>query len=267
MKLFALVMCAMLLVGMLAACGDDSDTTSPTSNNQQTTADISGTIMLNVNACVNISFDENGKVLNIMDVDTDGHELLVDYSGYLQTGCADVVKELVQISEGLELLTREFNNIIIKEQPGSTLPSENFLADLAAAAEEAAEIPVDVTVITVADQNADGQINADKAFELLLKALDVETIDLVAQSAEPIEGTYVYVIASSTLSSDYLVDATTGYVYEGTVEDFDYSTEETEPSEEEGEIPTEETTLPVIEESLPEETIENITNPVVEDEE
>ena len=259
-KILALVMCSVLLLGVFAGCNKDSSTNTPTPNNGYTAAEVHGTILLNVNACVNISFDKEGHVVNIQEVDQDGHEILADYAGYLGSSCAEVIKELVEISYNLELLNSEFNHIVIKQLPGAKLPSETFLNDLATAAKEAAEIAVSVTVITEAELDAEGNISAKKAYELLENALNVENFELIVSNEEIVEGVYAFQVEAGTMIGDYLVDAATGYVYEGTIEGALPEGEETEPFE----TPEGEVTQPVAtEETIPENT-EHVPEPSVE---
>lgn len=247
--------CAMLL-SLLAGCNKSQKDETVPSNKNYDVPEITGTILLNANACVEISFDKDGKVLNVQEVDHDGHELLADLSGYLGTPCTEVVKELVTASCDLELLSNEHNHIVIKEKPGSTLPGETFLADLAAAAEEAADIYVTTTVITAAEQDADGNILAKKAYDVLQDALNIDKFSLVESNEELADGVYTFNVVADTLEGIYLVEAATGYVYEGSFETVDPEIEETEAHNEEVEITPTETTAPLADEedTHPQET-------------
>lgn len=259
-KILALTMCFVMLLGILAGCGGKDDTSSSTTpTKDHSVPEIIGTVMLNVNACVDISFDAEGRVLNLLEVDSDAYELLSEYAGYLESSCAEVVKELVELSIDKELLTSDFNNIIIMQRPGAQLPSESFLTDLAAEAEKAADISVNVTVITAADLDEEGNIGADMAYDLLLNTLNVDSFDFFEASEEPIDGTYAYVVSAGAQYGEYLVDIATGYVYEGTVSEFNPVLDETEATAEEGEVSSEtEASQTVEDEVLPEETAADI---------
>ena len=102
-RLLALALCAVMLLGALAGCNKDNTPSNKDNasggNANYDVAEIAGTILLNVNACVEISYDKEGRVLNVQEVDHDGHELLADYAGYLETSCEEVVKELTEISK------------------------------------------------------------------------------------------------------------------------------------------------------------------------
>lgn len=254
-KILALGLCFCLLLGVLAGCGaKDNNETVPVSNDHEV-SEIAGTVLLNVNACVEISFDDEGTVLNVQEVDHDGHELLADFAGYLQMSCKEVVKDLVTASCDLELLTDEFNHIVIKEKPGSKLPGETFLADLAAAAEEAAEIAVSTIIITAQEQDAEGNILAKKAYDVLQSALHVDKFDLVESDETLSDGVYTFQVSAGPIEGIYLVEAATGYVYEGSFETVIPDDEYTEDVEEEGTVPeaTEETQGADVD-SVPEDT-------------
>lgn len=254
-KVLALVLCAVMLLGILAGCNEGGqEATGPATGNNHEVPEIYGTIMLNANACVDISFDKDGKVLNIQEVDHDGSQLLADYAGYLQTSCVEVVKDLVAISCQLELLTSEFNDIVIKQHPGSKLPSETFLEELAKAAKEASEVSVSVMVLTEEDLDAEGNILPKSAYDVLQCALQVDKFDLIDSDEVLVEGVYTFDVVAGNQEGIYLVEAATGYVFEGVIDIEDPDLEETEDWEDEFFVPTVETTEPAQADSLPEDT-------------
>lgn len=265
-KHLALALCAAMVLGVLVGCNtnQNSDTGNAASGQNHTVAEIHGTVLLNANACVNISYDADGKVLNVQEVDNDGRTLIADYTGYLQSACADVVAELVELAVDTELLSTERNDVVIKQAVGAKLPSEDFLTKLADAAAEAVELKLDVTVITEADQDQDGNINADKAYELLEKYVGYEKFDSLISSETIIDGVYSFSITVGTLEGEYLVEAQNGYAYEGTVEDPDAESneidEETEPHIEEEPTATQETEGTTPATTAPKETAEPVAD-------
>lgn len=258
-KILALILCATLLLGVLAGCGNNAPSGDPESTPGTNSGDkydvpeICGTIMLNANACVDISFDKDGKVLNIQEVDHDGSQLLSEYTGYLQTSCVEVVKDLVTISCHLELLNTEFNDILIKQYPGSKLPSETFLEELAKAAEEVSEVSGRVAILTEEDLDAEGNILPKAAYDVLQSSLQVDKFDLIESDELLEEGVYTFNIVAGTLRGVYLVEAETGYVYEGII-DYEDPEQETEDWEDEFFVPTVEATEPAQADPQPEAT-------------
>ena len=274
-KLLALAMCAVMLFCVLAGCNKDADKpNSATSNNStdlggkddHVVPEIVGTIMLNVYACVEIAYDSEGRVLNVQEADPDGHELLADYAGYLQTPCVEVVKELTELSISLEMLNKDFNHIIIKQLPGAKLPTDSFLEDLATAAKEAAsdDLTVAISVVREDELDAEGNISATKAHELIENALFMPDPELIVTNGEIIDGAYAFSIKDGYLEGNYLVDAIYGHVYEG-----DFITEENPAETEPDEIPEEgDVTVPtesVDEPSEPNETVPDPEVPEVEE--
>lgn len=256
-KYLALVLGFVMLFSLLAGCGASNDTPTVPDSNNYDVPEIAGTILLNANACVEISFDKDGKVLNVQEADHDGHELLADFSGYLGVPCAEVVKELVTASCNLELLNNEHNHIVIKEKPGSTLPGETFLTDLATAAEEVADISVFTSVITVQEQDAEGNILAKKAYDVLQNALNIDKFNLVESNEELTDGVYTFHVETNSITGVYLVEAATGYVYEGSLETEYPEIYETEAHEADAEDAATETTAPLTsqEGTQPQETV------------
>ena len=266
-KYLALVLGFVMLFSLLAGCGATNDEPTVPGSNNYDVPEIAGTILLNANACVEISFDKDGKVLNVQEADHDGHELLADFSGYLGVPCAEVVKDLVTASCNMELLNSEHNHIVIKEKPGSTLPGETFLTDLATAAEEASEIYVTTTVITAAEQDADGNILAKKAYDVLQNALNIDKFNLVESNEELTDGVYTFNVEAYNITGVYLVEAATGYVYEGSFETEYPDMNETEAHEANVEDATTETTVPLTseEDTQPQQTASQEETAPIED--
>lgn len=253
-KVLALLLSCVMLLGVLAGCGAGSNQeTPPATGTNHEVPEIVGSFLLNLNGCIEVSFDKDGKVLNLQELDHDGGQLLSDYSGYLQTSCLEVVKDLTAVSVSLELLNNEYHHIVIMERPNSKLPSETFLEDLAAAAKEAAEIFVTATVVTAQELDAEGNVSAKKAYDLLQNALNVEKFTLVDSTEELVDGVYTFEVVAESYDSFFQVEAATGYVYEGSFEYTD--SEETEPYDiDEGLISDIEATQPNSSEAIPEDT-------------
>ena len=254
-KILALVLCCVMLLGVLAGCGESGNQENPpaTGTNHEL-PEIVGSLLLNLNGCVEVAFDKDGKVLNLQELDHDGGQLLSDYSGYLQTSCLEVVKDLTAISVSMELLNSEFHHIVIMERPNSQLPSETFLEDLAAAAVEASDIFVTSTVVTAQELDADGNVSAKKAYDLLQHALNVEKFTLVDSNEELHDGVYSFEVVAESYDGIFLVEAATGYVYEGDIEYIEEDYEDELVNADEEFNPETETTSPVATEKIPEDT-------------
>ena len=78
-KLIALILGAMMLLGMLAGCGKTES--KPTENNAPTVSQepiLSGMLVLNANAAFKISYDQNGMVMELEAANEDGDAIVAD---------------------------------------------------------------------------------------------------------------------------------------------------------------------------------------------
>lgn len=285
-KILALVLSLVLVLGLFAGCGGDildgivgggssnssngstdkNSTPSPTGtpNGMEGTsnANITGMLVLNLNAAVNISYDANGNVVEISGADENGEILATEYEGYSGKPCSDVVCELIANSKLSGHLTEEVNHVAIKQAVGSTSPAENFLEAIKLDAEAAlAEAGSTAKLIVLSTDNldADGWINLESAKALALAYLAIDSFDLLEGTDSPIDGLYSFRITfGSYLDEKVIVNAVTGGVYPGELSDVEYNDEwleeeelTTEPSEDiDAEDPYTQPTDPVEEEVI-----------------
>lgn len=284
-KILALVLSLVLVLGLFAGCGgeildgitgggssnssnsaDKNSTTAPTGAHNgiegTTSANITGMLVLNVNAAVNISYDANGNVVEISGADENGEILATEYEGYNGKPCSDVVCELIANSKLAGHMTEEVSYISIKQAVGSTSPTENFLEAIKLDAEAAlAEAGSTARLIVLSTDNldADGWIDLESAKALAMAYLAIDSFDLLEGTDSPIDGLYSFRITSgSYLDEKVLVDALTGSVCPGDLSDVEYNDvwledEEltTEPTEDtNAEDPEEQPSEPVQDETI-----------------
>ena len=256
-KVFAVLISAAMLLGLLAGCNNagDTNTTGATTDTTQMIDPIaSGMLVLHANGAVNVSYDNDGLVLSIEGADKGGEELIAEYTDYLGESCADVICTLIKRSQNTD--NAEMNKyVMIKQAFGSTLPGTNFLEELttdAKAALETVKSSAKLIVLTEEDLDAKGYINLESAKDLVLAYLSLDSFDSFDGTTAPVDGVYGFNIVAGNVDEDLLVDATTGSVYSGILNNQEDDSlldpdeiVDTEPTEEEPEvIVTEPTTAP-----------------------
>ncbi|MBR7142828.1 MAG: hypothetical protein IKD06_04740, partial [Clostridia bacterium] len=177
-KLLALVLGALMLLGLLAGCGETPSKPSETKAPAPQLPTLSGMLVLSANAVFKINYDQDGMVMEITGSNEEGAALAEKYD-YNGKSCSTAVKELIAATAEATLL-RETNNIVLKLAVGSQLPSETFFDGLAKdAADAAADNASTAYVVAIGLDGLDenGYINAEFAQKLLANHLGVTSFD------------------------------------------------------------------------------------------
>lgn len=261
-KLLALLLSAVMLLGLFAGCSDETVPEKETTDTKQD-FQIStpyGLLVLSTQASLNINYDQAGMVIEVSGRDDFGIAVAKDYQNYAGKSCDTVVKELITACSE-EGYLRDASSIMLKLAFGSQLPSETFLDDLSktaavAAAENGSSAPV--VAIGLDGLDADGYINAANAQILLKNALGVSEFDSYNGDTSPRNDCYTITVQYGDTWGCYNIDAVTGLISEVTDEDpgeSEYIEDEFDPSFEEQ---LEETIMPEDAENDIEETPEEI---------
>lgn len=242
-KLLALMLGAVLLLGLLAGCGEQKAPAKETvGNDTPKEAILSGMLILTGQASFKISYDQEGMVMEIGAANEDAEAIVSAYTDFAGKSTSTVVKELLTATAEATLL-RGAKNIVVKLAIGSQLPSETFLDGVAnTAAEAVADNGATgyVVAIGLEDLDAEGYINAENAQALLKNQLGVTEFELYNGENTPRNGCYTVNVKAGDVEGSYLIDAVTGIITE-TVdeepaepeyveeEEFDAAFEETSP--------------------------------------
>lgn len=216
-KLLSALITAVLLLSMLAGCTRNPATqTDPIETTGEKYYPIPvGTLVLNANASVEISYDAEGLVLNITGVDINGTALAFEYKDYYGKTCSEAVKDLIQDSIESRLLDANIHTIMVMQALGSDLPGTAFLETIVTEAQSAATAAgssATITLITEAELDAKGYMTEATAERLLLAYLGIESDTALESVAQTTAGIHTFDLVVNGIESRFAVDAATGTV-------------------------------------------------------
>lgn len=221
-KFIAILMSTLMLLGILAGCGNTEPAPTTGDAGAVSTPVSAGLLVLNAAAALNISYDADGLVLNVEGIDDNGATLAGEYTDYLGKSCSDAVCDLIAASIHSAFLTPEENYVMIKQAVGSTLPGATFLETIQLDADnaiKAAGSTAALVMLTEENLDENGYINLESAKTLMLAYLSRDSFDVLEGSPTPINGQYSFRVTVGETTEDLIVDAVSGDVYEGTLEE------------------------------------------------
>ena len=223
-KLFAAVSSlAVASAVLLAGCGAPAQ--------EGTALKETGTLTLSVNPEIQIEYNKDGKVTALTGRNEDGKGIVEVYPDYIGKSCDEVLKDLiVEIHEAgffVDDIDGNKKNIVLQLEPGSVLPSDDFLADMSASTQEAVKgLSLSSGIVTIDDDDydpayaKDGKpspyITLEKAQEIALTQANVNASDAVFDDKEfdHDDGTPVFELEFTANGNEYEYDihAVTGKV-------------------------------------------------------
>ena len=223
-KLFAAVSSlAVVSAVLLAGCGAPAQ--------EGTALKETGVLTLSVNPEIQIEYNGEGKVTALTGRNDDGKGIVEAYPDYIGKDCEDVLKDLiVEINEAgyfVDDIDGNKKNIVLQLEPGSVLPSDDFLADMSASTQEAVRgLELSSGIVTIDDDDydpayaKDGKpspyITLEKAQEIALAQANVDAADAVFDDKEfdHNDGTPVFELEFMANGNEYEYDihAVTGKV-------------------------------------------------------
>lgn len=207
-KILALLLCAVMLLG-LCACGTEGG--DATNGTVEHTAP-AGKFILSCGAAFEVVYDDDGLVISVAGLNDPGIIIASGDEDYLGKTCADVAAELIQVCKD-EKYMDVAKNIVFKQGENSQLPGTHFLEGIAEAIEKTAgEGGAKLTVVEEAALSEDGYLPLEIAKQLLLNYLGVEKFDDFRGGTELVEERYVVTVEFSGDFGSYTIDAVTGEI-------------------------------------------------------
>ena len=218
-KSLTLTASAALALALLAGCGAQPAKHASSEN------EAVGTVLLSVNPEIEVDYDKNGLVLEIEGLNEDGKTVVKDMKDYQGKDCRTVVNDLVReiyddgYFEGT--VDGHAKNIVLKLEEGSVYVSDEFLQEVADGVRETVqECGVGAKAMTVSEGDLDdtGHIGQNKAKELVLAQLGLESASFCDHEYELDDGVYEFEFTSGGVEYEYEVDARTGKVLEADID-------------------------------------------------
>lgn len=237
-----------LILGLFAGCAisDPADTYAPTT--ETTTppddGDIAGILVVNAGAPVEVMYDKDGSVLQVLGYGEKGSILAEDFTHVEGAECKEIVEQIVAAATEKEYVSDAGNYIVLRLIIDSALPYELFTDDAVIAAYNANK---DAKILSVTTQELDsrGYIAPEKAAQLLTEYLSLEDFDGIQGRYTVHDGVYYFSTQVEGAYVYYTVDAYDGTVTPCSSDDYEkdyyvaYGPEDPEESYEE-ELPPEE---------------------------
>ena len=218
-KFLALTASAALALALLAGCGAQPAEQASAENGTV------GTVLLSVNPEIEVEYDKNGMVLEIEGLNKDGKTVVKDVKDYQGKDCRTVVNELVReiYADGYfeKTVDGHTKNIVLKLEEGSVYVSDEFLQDVADGIRETVqECGIGAKAMTVSEGDLDdaGHIGQNKAKELVLAQLGLESASFRDHEYELDDGVYEFEFTAGGVEYEYEVDARTGKVLEADID-------------------------------------------------
>lgn len=260
-KIIALIIAALMLVGLFAGCGktdaDEQKGTTPTGEGSGISeTEEAGSLVVTANACVSITYGTDGLVLKAEGLNEDGVDLLESYDEVTGYSCTELITQVIKDSAA-RMNLGYLTYVAVKINKDAQTPGTNFMDSLESAAKKAVEEAApNAKLIMIKQENldADGNIDLATAKKLVEAYLEVEKVDGFDGTAKPVEGFYSFAVTYGEYEEAVRVNADTGAVGDGSLVETQ-EPEETDPTEE-TESPAEPTeeSQPVVDEPIVEET-------------
>ena len=210
---------AALTLCLLAGCGAPSTVLS------QPESKAAGALLLSVNPEIELEYDQAGLVLEAKGLNEDGKAVLEGLGELQGQNCGAALNQLVcEIYENgyfEKTVDGHPKNIVLKLKEGSVYPDDDFLEDLAQKVRDSAHsCGIASQTVTVGENelNESGCIGQEKAKEIVLAQLGLETAEFREQKYDPEDGEYEFEFIANGMEYEFDVDARTGKVMEADAE-------------------------------------------------
>ena len=235
---------ALLSTALLTGCG--SQQTAADNSIQTSTEEIAaeapaeagstalaetGILVLSVNPEIQIDYDKEGVVTAITGRNEDGKKIAEASQDEIGKNCDEVLKNLITEIHSAGYFVEDIDghqkNIVVQIEPGSVLPSDDFLENMSASTQNAVKnLKLTSDIVTIDDDDYDPTyttaeklspyITLEKAKEIALAQADVNAADAVFDDKEfdHDDGTAIFELefTAGGVEYEYDVDAVTGKV-------------------------------------------------------
>ena len=211
-KILALLLGAILILGLFAGCNQneaDNTTTAATTEAATEPAVPAGTLYLSFGPTFEIVYDRDGNALEITGTNEEGQTIAANCTDQIGKGCVFVARKFLRYASDNKLLGNA-KNMVVRLDMSDPLPSEDFLDTIVTDCQYLADeecTGLQLTKIDSDDLTCDGNLTLETARMLAARFLGVGETDLIDPEAIT-EGFYIF----SSCDASCAVDAFTGLV-------------------------------------------------------
>ena len=236
---------ALLSIALLTGCGSQSaqstSDTAPAASEETAVAEVqsletptlgeAGILILSVNPEIRIDYDKDGKVTAISGRNEDGNKIAQAAQDEIGKSCDEVLRNLITEINAAGYFVDDIDghqkNIVIQIEPGSVLPSDDFLQNMSTSTQDAVKgLSLASDIVTIDEDDYDPTyttaerpspyITLEKAQEIALAQADVNAADAVFDDKEfdHDDGTPVFELEfyANGVEYEYDIHAVTGKV-------------------------------------------------------
>lgn len=186
---------------------------------QSSNETVKGRILVSAGPDISISYNKNGKVLEIKGIDKDGKNFLEGQDGYVGKSCKDAVERLVRRLDEDGWFDRKTGNskrsLVIKSEKGSQYPNDNFMNDIENEVRDLVEkrgIDTYIKVVGSHNVNDKGYIDRETAEKMVLEQLGLKSEDLRIKEYDLDDGVYEIEVWIKGNAHEIELNAVTGEV-------------------------------------------------------
>lgn len=132
-KITALILCAVMLLGLFAGCNKKDtaeSTTASTINDIYEDATPAGTLYVSFGAAIEVIYDDEGNVLKITGTNEVGKTIAAACNEQLGKGCVFAVRKMLRYASDNNLLG-DAKSMVVRVGAGDPLPADDFLDTIA----------------------------------------------------------------------------------------------------------------------------------------
>lgn len=127
-KLFALLLSAIMILGLVAGCGNTAKPAESSTETTDTTekATPAGTLIVSLNNTIQFIYDETGKILEIKGTDEASNAIAADLQQHLGRDCVHGVRAFMRYHSDKQIVG-DAKSLTVRVANGDPLPTEDFL--------------------------------------------------------------------------------------------------------------------------------------------
>ena len=233
-KFLVFFLAALMLLSVLAGCkdkaaapgtaateGDGTTSTAPTDENGNVIygpVESKGSLILNCNAVVKITYDKEGLVQLLEPMNDTAIDIMENYNDQSGFTCVEVITKIVKDSVAKSM--GQLSAVVVKQNKGSGNPTEGFLQNIESEVKTAltnAESSAKLLMVGTGDLDAGGYIKLKDAKTLVAAYLGAQ-LDSIYGTDAPANGFYSFTVTYGGMEAEVHVNAETGAVGDGLLE-------------------------------------------------